>query len=269
MCRPVYCPSGQTYDFHGRCNFPNKLWYNSNHEITINLTSENPVNKTDFQTITKDLLDEKFELNFPWPKQWYIKNIYLLLPTVDDDYLSLHVTITNQLAQVRPRVLIATVKKMIKRKWTLEIVNRTVVFTSGFSPYYLVSNYNESNEHFIDPSKQTFASRYQVIYNFVGFQNVNHPITKLFFCNQIELFLDEFTQSTIEHILFNEINGRFLFWYEFQLFTSISGRRAAKVCIEDSGFEEIIAQSANPSAYLHSSVFDVFIFVQIMFVLNG
>lgn len=235
------------------------MWFNPNLQITINLTTVRPLNEADHEIITEGLLKLKFGLKSPWPKHWYIKTIYLLHTAVDDETISVLVTIQNKLLQVRPPVLIRTVKKLINRKWTLQIANKTVTLASAFSPFYLINAYEESNEHFVNQAKKTFYSRYQEVYIVADFLSRYHTITKMFFCNQVELLPGEFTLNSRRDILFNYITNRYLFWFEFQMSISIGGIETAKVCIEDSGFQDDIDQSVDSSFDLFTGRFDVLI----------
>ena len=74
-CRQIHCPSGQIQDFRGGCKFPSKLWLNAN-QITLNLTTEHSINKTDLQILRENLLDSKFTFNSPMVKTLvYLDNL--------------------------------------------------------------------------------------------------------------------------------------------------------------------------------------------------
>ena len=266
-CRPILCPSGQIHDFRGRCNFPSKLWFSANYQIALNLTTEHSINKTDLFIIRENILDSKFTFKSPWPKYWYIQTIYVLLPSANDEYLTLHILLKNNLLQVRPAPFIRTIKNMVNVKWTFLIANKTVIFTSEFSPFSTTPS-TKGDKHFVNQTKKEFDFQYYKVFTVADFLGGSHPITKLYLCNQVLLTPDEFVLNSKGNILYNNITNRYLFWSEFLLLTSTSGVESVKVCIEDSGLKELIYQSAISSMSLHIGIFQLVTFVLITYQMN-
>ena len=267
-CRTIHCPSGQIHDFRGRCKFPSKLWLSANYQIALNLTTEHSINKTDIQIVSEHLLDSKFTFNSPWPKHWYIWTIYFLLPSADDEYISLIIFINNKLYQVRPSLFMRAVKTMVNAKWTFIISNKTFIFTSEFSPFYIIPKCTDCDEHFVNQTNKGFDFQYHQIFKVTDFLSGYHPITKLYLCNQVILTPDEFSLTSKGNILYNNITNCYLFWSEFLLLNSASGVESAKVCIEDSGLKELIYQSAISSVGLHIGIFQLVTFVLITYQMN-
>jgi hypothetical protein len=228
------------------------------YRIVIKLTSKFPINETELKLIRHSLLEADFVLNSPWPKQWYIKEVYSPLSILDQEYFYLLIIIENERLKVRPHVLKKTIEKRIYQEWTLELANKSFAFMSDFNPFYLTFDYEENNELFTNQTQKTFYSQYREVYNIISHLPKSIlSVTKLFLCNQIELTSNEFLLNSRMNILFNNRTNEYLFGNDFLLSTSTSGMETAKVCIKDSGFKELNDQSVNSSVGLHDGLFDV------------
>ena len=242
----------------GQCNYPSKVWINLNLLMTLRVKTVQPINTRYFQLIIRTLRTKTDTFKSQWLKQWRILSIFSERQKVDRGYLNLLIIMRYKFRQIRPNVLMR-IKRMSSSQWRLYIFNKTFTFTSDLSPFNLIPDYFEEDEMFADHIKEISASQYVTLYTNREFITGNvHSITKLFWCNHVDLAPDEFILSSNQDVILNLITRKYLLSLEFVLFTSSSGINYAKVCIEDSGLKEVSTKSnGGVSVYLDYVLMEV------------
>ncbi|XP_045173698.2 uncharacterized protein LOC123535201 [Mercenaria mercenaria] len=244
-CRPVHCPSGQQRARSGECMYPHKLWYDQDYIVCINLTTDTTINVTDVFKIQPGSKREYLPpFISPWPKDWFIFAIFSHndIWTKFCKCASFQFLLKRKLsASVQPKHLVQTVNKFAARDWSLQNRNSSLVFKSHISHL----SYSAKDFAVLDANSMFFfgnnsKTTYRVLY-VRGRHGLNKfHITKLYFCNQVELNPHEIILSPYNSMLFNKITKRHLYDGEFALVWSNAYEDVcARICIEDSEMYEI------------------------------
>lgn len=257
-CRIVFCPSGQLRDGNGKCRYPNKFWYNQAYVMYTEFASEETIDMSEGLQKSGILSD----LKSPWQNDWSIKGIFLE-DTVQLKNISHFIVflLKREKLKVNPRTFFINIKKMMDGNWLLRKNNKTINMMSSFFKYsFTVFNRNKvSIVDFGNHSKTYSLPFYKSLKYFGVYENNMHILTKLYFCDQIELVQSDFTLSEDNRILYNFVTKKYLFKGEFALMTnnSFEGLQV-RVCLEDSGFYRTFSVGSQISkTYLVVSAFAV------------
>ncbi|XP_045173157.2 uncharacterized protein LOC123534797 [Mercenaria mercenaria] len=248
-CRPVHCPSGQQRARSGECTYPHKLWYNQDYTVCINLTTDTAINVTDVFKIQPGSKNEYLPpLISPWPKNWFIFAIFTHYDVWNKDYTcaSFQFILKRKLsASVQPQHLVQTVKIFAARDWSLQNRNASLVFKShishlSYSAIDFVERDADSKFFFGNNSKT--IDRILYLRGRFGLNKLH--ITKLYFCNQVELNPREVILSPYKSMLFNKITKSHLSDGEFAFVWSNAYKDVCvRICIEDSEMYEMVNRS--------------------------
>jgi hypothetical protein len=142
--------------------------------------------------------------------------------------------------------IMETIRKYIRQTWTVKDGNTTYSFESDIATWdYRSGNlgkpefiYIDNRKHLINlPSQLRIYSSHRM--RDVSARKYSRPklITRMDFCNQIELNSSEFILSKYKAALFNIQTQRIMFYnHEFELIAHNEFQNErVRVCIEDSG----------------------------------
>jgi hypothetical protein len=141
--------------------------------------------------------------------------------------------------------IIETIRKYIRQTWTLTDGNKTYTFESGIVTWDFRSRnlrkpdfiYIDNRKHIINLPSQLTVYSSQAMLGLSRRYSMPKLITRMDFCNQIELNSSEFILSKYKAALFNIQTQRIMFYnHEFELivYNEFPNERV-RVCIEDSG----------------------------------
>lgn len=235
----MFCPSGQLHDRSGRCKYPYKLWFNQEYVLYINLTSEQSINIDKVLQPQQVKMTEKvLDLISHWQQNWVINSIYYEDPGKGNRTKNLLVILSNKLSQVKPETLVNYIKNTVKRDWTLKHQNTTVTLKSSVLKLKEFAFNSEVGKEIVIGNQSIIVPSplYHMVYTTLSLPGNTHLVTKLYWCDQVELHPSEFILNSDKTLLFNYITYRILHRCEFLLIASntFEGIRV-RVCIEDSG----------------------------------
>lgn len=236
----MHCPTGQLYDRCGRCKYPSKRWLNQEYVLYISLTSEQNFNINEvFQLQQVVLFERVLDLKSPWGKNWVINSIYYEDTGKGNMTTNLLVVLTNKLSEVNPEKLMKYIKNTVECDWILKLQNETITLRSRVLKHEKCALNSEVEKEIVIGNQSVIVPfpSYNKVYNTLSLIGNTHLVTKLYWCEQVELQPSEFILNSDKSLLFNLISYRILHCGEFVLIASntFEGTRV-RVCIEDSGF---------------------------------
>jgi hypothetical protein len=211
------------------CVYSAFKWSNIIFQICIQLTSSLPFNiRHYFPELTSSNIDIS-NIESPLPKSLKIEGIHYKKINDLTDTDELVIRMAKPTPTTKTKLFMDTVKKNINKKWLLKSNNATLPLNSK-----LFRNVIWKTQSFI--SRNT---TYQQIYLQSHSPAVVKPVflTKLYFCENIQLESDEFDMSK-NNIVFNKISNRYLYDNEYSLI-KLGQNLVCRVCLSSSGYNAI------------------------------
>jgi hypothetical protein len=178
-----------------------------------------------------------------WLKHWSVEHVYSRV-TEEEQSKSNNIVIVVQrkLSRVNPVPFLKSIKNMLASPWTISLNNgleqlkpHHAIFTplgKQYRPEIFDSTSNLTTKPFQ-------AQWYKRVYSSFKGAFKTQIITRLFFCDQVELHPSEFLLNYEMSILYSYTTKRYMFDGEFALVRSEDfGDYSARICIDDSGFNE-------------------------------
>ncbi|XP_045167744.2 uncharacterized protein LOC123531030 [Mercenaria mercenaria] len=241
FCRITYCPSGQLRDKSGKCVLPGKVWFIEQCIVYIQLTANEPFDvDVTFKNTTLNL-EDSLPLSHIWPRNWLIGSISKKL--IDEKmHNTLTVKMINSFPINDPKQLLYNIQLFLKRSWMLKVSNGTSISMSA-DWSHITDRFHVHPSISSSPTTENtrvIFPKYEYIYHSDKTIKKPTPITKLYFCDQIELNTSEFALYD-HHALHNKITNRMLYLGEFT--TTFSDDQnggipttRARICVDGSGF---------------------------------
>jgi hypothetical protein len=155
---------------------------------------------------------------------------------------NLIIVMHRKLSIVKPDTIIGNIKKMIGKGWIMRLRNVTEVLKSqefSMRSPYISYPYMKKADGFYNLTKDLEWSQYNNAYTALLLYRKEHIISRLYFCNQVELEPTEFLLNSEKNALYIYTSKRVLFDRQFALVRSNTlAKSRARICIEDSGLEE-------------------------------
>lgn len=230
----IFCPSGQTRKETGECVFPIKEWYTTKCAINLELTPKEPIHVNQLLEFSQKTLKNVSLLVHQWPNNWYVGEIYYSPRDENGNMVyNLFVKMVSFSLRGKPKGLLKNVKTLSKLPWFLKLGNNTKMSLSSDLSYIADVFYNTK-----------FLGLPSLMKLKVDRNTDNSPpfiITKLYFCDQVELASSEYELYERKVGLRNKINNQTLLLGEYLLeySDSLQPTSTAKVCLYNSGFIEI------------------------------
>jgi hypothetical protein len=149
------------------------------------------------------------------------------------------------------KMLINTVKKSMNKKWLLKSHNTTLSLKPKLPSEMITFT------QMVTTSKNTSYKRIYMKYNLGGGYVF---LTKLYFCENVQLESNEFNLSNTENIVFNKISNRYLYSHEYSL--QLSGAsKVCFVCLDNSGYNRIDKNNSIKNALSFEALIPTIIFL--------
>lgn len=221
------------------------MWYLDKCEVYLKLTTDSVFD------VEEALNSPELSLSHKWPDVWTIKYILrrIFFPDIDRN---LYIIMTNMFPNTDAKELLKNIRMFLKRPWTLTLRNGTTIPMAaelGFvSQFFLNLNTAKTANQDRRNTIQSEIPEFRLLYKNIQLFNekISFIVTKLFFCEQIELSPSEY-ELMGENMLYNKITRQLLFSGEFSIFISsefeggegMETAEKARVCLTDSGFEKL------------------------------
>lgn len=216
------------------------MWYNKEYSVAIELTSGQNINiKELFQFQNELFISDIKPLslpNLPKLKPWTINQaFYEKVSLGDDDKMkSLLVYVKRAFVSSQPQEIIGNIRLLMSSNWSIQYKNKTV--TLNPSPFKLKYPYSINADKlqgmFVVNDSFSVRSPLYTHFYYAGLMDDGLLVTKIFFCEQIELEFGEFVLSEDKIVLYNKVGQNYLFDAEFVFVSEDSVR----ICLENSGF---------------------------------
>ncbi|XP_060594596.1 uncharacterized protein LOC132748948 [Ruditapes philippinarum] len=238
-CRHVYCPSGQLRDKNNKCVFWVKKIFMNKLDINIMLTAD-----TVFD-IRETFTSNNFSLSHEWPPRlWIIKSVSKRILNTHM-HRNLYIKMINLFPKAYTWKLLKSIWKLLKLPWTLTLSNGTLISMSaelGFDTKLFSNDDSIQTLNKDEINRMTFdLPQFSDLHDekFIRFFTSSFVVTKMYFCEQIELNPSEY-ELWDKRVLYNKITNQPLFNGEFAITTAphFEGKMRARVCLEDSGLME-------------------------------
>ncbi|KAL4228199.1 hypothetical protein ACF0H5_013633 [Mactra antiquata] len=267
-CRVIHCPSGQLMHEDGTCFFPAKLWHSNQFSLMLNLTTDTPFNVSKVFQMNADRKASNIDmLHSTWPKEWIR---YFLC---EESVVSERPSFMLRMVRIKdehfmPKYFFAEIAELMKSgRWSLTYGNKTIALKANYFHFRKVAGSNvEGNKYELIFNKQVASSTYRIMYleKNDDVRRKIFPLTKLYFCNQIELLPGEFFLDNEHRILINRIKNTILYDGQFTMIHTSLGS-VPRVCIEDSGF---IANSSSRGYSIETLLAVKIIWILTKFIFN-
>jgi hypothetical protein len=205
---------------------------------------------TDFDIEGTLIFNSKFfSLSHQWPRIWTITSVsYEVLST--NMRRNLYIYMVNMLPKTNTAWLLQNIQKFIKLPWTLTLRNGTKISMFAELGFAIKNLFNDNSASDFNTEVAVERLKHKVpqfnyLYNIQNHRSDMSMIivTKLYFCEQIELNSSEY-EILENDVLFNKINNQVLFNGEYTIIMAadVDGEEAvekARICLEDSGLVKI------------------------------
>ncbi|XP_045190138.2 uncharacterized protein LOC123547251 [Mercenaria mercenaria] len=235
LCRKVYCPSGQLRNEKGECVFAVKKWYLTRFEMYLKLSADTLFDVDETFKNSKPGTKEISQLFHKWPNNWYIEAV-----SKERIQKRMHNVLFVKMIQWSPirdtKKLLQTIQKLLKLPWTLKASNGPNI--SMFAELWYITRALHGTA--LSATNIT-VPLYDFLYRNISFTaKTLFAVTKLYFCEQVELNASEYELHGI-HVLRNKITAQVLFTGEFTTVLSADQgedvpSEHARVCLKDSGY---------------------------------
>lgn len=249
-CAPALCPIGQVGNDRGQCVFMSTSWTTSGYTLFLKLVPRSKVVAGDIPpAISVD------NFHGPWSKNWAIRAFFV---TYDDwrkghndpnnTVLNIVVVLINSVRIVRPDSFVPYVKSRVQIPWIVDLRHRQVEAYSVPLEYTVQTKMLDGTKYlvpmFYGPVINSISLEQPMISSILytsplfrtTFANV-FPITKLLWCLQVSVPMDEFEVIVNGKVVTYRRLNKTLYENEF---TAIEGladdNPLIKVCAEDLGF---------------------------------
>lgn len=231
--------------------FPIKEWQMSKCAINLKLTPEVPIHVNQLFEISQKASRNVSLLVHQWPKNWYVDEIYYSSEDENGNIYNLFVKMISFSVISKPDVLLKNAQTLSKLPWFLKLANRTKTLISSNLSYIADAFYNRRFTGLPSYNKLYVDNNFDTRPAFI--------ITKLYFCEQVELETSEYELYEGRLGLRNKINNQTLLLGEYLIKYSDNREltSTARICLYNSGFIEI-----NGS---YSTVVSKFLFLGIIF----
>lgn len=228
--------------------FPAKVWYRQYYTVPIELSCEREIDTNEAFPLDNDQTyvldtDALYLSSTVKLKQWSVYQlIYQTTTRLNNDTTTntLVAFMTQYFAEADPLSIMNNIAMLIKTKWFLKYKNETLILKPSLFKHKAL-NYVDGSLT-LTPGSFTFnntfsvkSPEYRLLYTTMKWLNMGFLVTKLHFCEQIELVSDEYMLSADQTVLYNKISRQYLFDGEFSLMNDRS-EGSVRICYENSGF---------------------------------
>lgn len=221
------------------------MWYANFYSVAIELNSDEEINiEQAFQWQNGTLrcniapLSLSFTLDL---SPWYINQAYFKISSLSHSSVttSLLVYMKRFFDKGPPEDITRNIALLLRSEWHLRYKNKTlkleptpfILKTPVLTKRQITSGRFQVNESFT-----IMSPSYRHFYNSDRLDAIGISVTKLQFCEQIELGSEDFILNDDQNVLYSKIEQNYLFDAEFALMSS----GVARICLENSGFYKTI-----------------------------
>ncbi|KAL4231213.1 hypothetical protein ACF0H5_008795 [Mactra antiquata] len=211
-CRQVICPWGQ-FRVADTCGYHSKRWVGGSFSVILKLTPLQGMPKIDIAFVRKPEIMNDTESS--WIKQnamkvWQIKTLYK--PTVCGKYVEFFLVFASYpYKSVNPSKLRKNLGQALLETWYVEVKETRISLSVEMDPFQNYQAFDSSKNYYAMNASFTYLNEY---YNYLYFPDVSDGVlpyflydvndrneiinnglwflSKLFFCEQIELYVDEY-----------------------------------------------------------------------------
>jgi hypothetical protein len=194
--------------------------------------------------VRETFTSNNFSLSHEWPDNWKIKSVSKRILNTNM-HRKLYIKLINIIPKTITWKLLKNILKFLKLHWTLTLSNGTYMNMSAelgidtqiFSNDESILTISQEKINTLTFELPQFSDLYYEKY--LQFGVSYFVVTKLYFCEQIELDSSEY-ELWDKIVLFNKITNQPLFNGEFEMTAApyFEGKMRARVCLEDSGLME-------------------------------
>jgi hypothetical protein len=254
----------------GTCLYPNKIWYSQYFAVFVNLTFDKAYNLSEVFNIPngKNYTTDLPPLKSKWLKRWLVHSIYYRV--MDESHMSKNVIIVvdRKLSTVQPDTIITDIRKMIGQAWSIHFRNVTKVLKSSHFATLTSFRTDPYENMFNNITGQVDMPRYQMIYGRLTVSRITLIVTRLYFCEQVELAPSEFILSKDKNFIYSYITKRFMFNGQFVLtYSDTQAGSRARICIEDSGLLKSNGRTVQNVGTFHNVFGHCYIVTSILLIL--
>jgi hypothetical protein len=234
--------------------FPAKVWYQRSYSIAVELRSEQKIDLKeafhwqDNQSFISYIDIQPFNLsNSMKLASWNIDCLLYESKKLDTSRTTntLVVFLHRHFDTSDPADIIRNMSLLINRKWLLPYQNGSLVL----KPSLFKLKNPVKDQGLIFSGRFNLNDSYSEMYLSYKYLSrepciQSNLMTKLYFCEQVELGIGEYNISTDQKVLYNTFADNYLFDGEFDFNYGIPDV-SVKICYENSGFVKSIVACAN------------------------